>query len=81
MILTDKTSIPNQFNQFFGSVGQKLASKIPKSKKSFLSYLGPESEHIFLLNAVSEADVLLIISDLDISKSSGPSVINTNFLR
>ena len=37
--IADDLTIPNHFNNFFTSVAKSLAHKIPKTPKSFDSYL------------------------------------------
>lgn len=66
--VTDPNVICNQFNSYFSSVGQKLASEIPASDSSPLQYLignYPDME----LSDTSPQEILSIIKDL---KDSGP---------
>ena len=49
IVITDKKTVSNKFNDYFVDVGKKFAQQIPKSDPSFRSYL-PEAnrESIFL---------------------------------
>ena len=46
-VLSDKSSIANEFNNYFGSIGQKIANKIPKGTKAYQCFLCPEVQHRF----------------------------------
>ena len=47
-LITDKKALSEEFNNFFSAIGQNINNKIPKSKRSFESFLGPE-KGLFLL--------------------------------
>ena len=49
----NKTEIADAFNDFFINIGQKLASQIPKSSKTFKAYINK-------VNVVMDSKPLLI---------------------
>ena len=53
-ITTDPLEISNIFNNYFSSVGEKLASRVPPSSCSFTDYLSPNNypNSLFLLQSL-----------------------------
>ena len=43
-----KPETADALNDFFTNIGQKLASEIPKSSKTFETYVNEVKRHIFL---------------------------------
>ena len=57
-ITTDPLEISNIFNNYFSSVGEKLASRVPPSSCSFTEYLSPNNyPNSFFFDAVSPVDI------------------------
>ena len=57
-ITTDPLEISNIFNNYFSSVGEKLASRVPPSSCSFTDYLSPNNyPNSFFFDAVSTVDI------------------------
>ena len=57
-ITTDPLEISNIFNNYFSSVGEKLASRVPPSSCSFTDYLSPNNyPNSFFFDAVSPVDI------------------------
>ena len=55
---TDPLEISNIFNNYFSSVGEKLASPVPPSSCSFTDYLSPNNyPNSFFFDAVSPVDI------------------------
>ena len=75
-----KKAISEEFNNFLSTIGQNINNKIPKSKRPFESFLGPEKESNFTLQPVTENEVIIIIASLDESKA-GSSSISTHYLK
>ena len=67
-------------NDFFVNIGSSVEAKIPKSKRSFVSYLGDSNHKSICLQPCSPTEILLIINDMKSSKASGPNSITTNLL-
>ena len=80
LLITDKKAISEEFNNFFSTIGQNINSKIPKSKRTFGSFLDTEIGSNFTLRPVTENEVITIIAGLDESKA-GSSSISTHFLK
>ena len=49
-IISSAKEISNYFNNFFTSVAEKINKNIVKSKKTHLSYLGPENNNTIFLS-------------------------------
>ena len=67
-------------NDFFVNIGSSVEAKIPKSKRSIVSYLGDSNHKSIYLQPCSPTEILLIINDMKSSKASGPNSITTNVL-
>ena len=75
-----KPEVPNSFNNFFSSIGQKLENDIPKVDIDALSYLNePVFQHNNLSFQTSSTQVEYIIKSLN-SVGGGIDNINTNIL-
>lgn len=79
--ISDSYQIAQEFNNFFVNVGPQLASSIPSSQNSFMSYLGNPSNLSFFLSPTSPIEIEDIISNLSTSKSSGPYSIPIYLLK
>ena len=62
-ITEDGQVISNKFNNFFVNVGTSLAKNIPSSKKCPTEYIVTNSTRLFILDPVSENEVLKILSN------------------
>ena len=65
---------------FFIHVGSTLEKKIPKSNKTFTSYLGNANNNSILLKPCDNTELLLIVNGMNSSKASGPNSFPTNLL-
>ena len=64
--------LPNVLNDFFSSVGQKLASKVPDSNRHFSEYLtNVNCAHSFFFEPVTSLEIELEISLLPSNKAYG----------
>lgn len=81
-ITTDLDKIVNIFNNFFVSVGSKIAEKIPAAEKSFTSFLKNinVSESLYL-SPTSSCEIAKIIKSLDNSKALGPNSFPVKLLK
>ena len=62
--ITENAEIAQTLNQHFCSIGHRLASKIPKSKKSYKHFLSSSSPNSMFLNKIDPKEVYSIIMDL-----------------
>ena len=62
-------------------IGSTIEEKIPKSKRSFKSYLSNPITSALLLEECNEDEIVAIISNFGNRKSSGPNSIPTNLLK
>ena len=69
------------FNDFFSSIGSKLADKIPPSKNDFESYLGRPIEENFVFANITEDIVMDTLKLLKSKNSSGSDKISTKLLK
>ena len=76
----NKPEIVDAFNGFFANIGQKLASQIPKSSKTFETYNNK-------VNVIADSKPLLIrelketFFSLKVNKSSGVDVISFDIIK
>ena len=79
--ITDDLTISNHFNNFFTSVAKNLVNKIPKTPKSFHSYLKSSNENSFFLSPTTKEDIEDILSTLKTNKIAGPGSVPTRILK
>ena len=79
--ITDDLTISNHFNNFFTSVAKNLVNKIPKTPKSFHSYLKNSNKKSFFLSPTKKKDVEDILSTLKRNKKAGPFSVPTRILK
>ena len=70
-IKNSSIDIAESLNYFFVSIGSTLEEKIPKSKKTFYSYLGKSNDNSIFLKPCTDTEVLTIIKYMNISKACG----------
>ena len=71
-ITTDPLEISNIFNNYFSSVGKKLASCVPPSSCSFTDYLSPNNyPNSSFFDAVSSVDIEREILSIPRNKTYG----------
>ena len=80
-VITNKNSIAEIFNDFFINVCSNLASRIPKGKRSFKTYLEKSVLNSFPPNSVQESDIERLINNLNKYKSLGPCSIPSKILQ
>ena len=73
--------IINKLNKHFVSKGPKLASKLPKPKKSSLSYLKQRVRNSMNFKILNENDIVKIVCKLIAGKSSGHDGISVTILK
>ena len=61
-IVTNKTCIAEIFIDFFVNVGSNLASRIPKGKRPFKTYLRKSVVNSVFINPVQESKIEKLIS-------------------
>ena len=81
--LNDNTDMANAFNDFFTNVGPNLDAEIPICQKPNGStlYLSPRIPRSIFISPTDSYEIKDIISNLDDTKSSGPSPIPTKLLK
>ena len=67
----DPIDISNHFNEFFASIGKTYASKIPKPKHNFKTYLTNKNENSLFLQPTNNEEILKIINSLSPKTSTG----------
>ena len=78
---TNPVDIANCFNDYFSTIGSKLANNIFPSKHDHMYFLKSTNPMSFFLNPVSEIEILNLISTLNNSKASGPYSIPTDIFK
>ena len=80
--LTEPSEIVESFNEFFVSVGEKLASTLPESPRSFEYYFeqAPENRY-FEFYEIGPPEILSIIDSLETKKATGHDMISTRAIK
>ena len=73
--------ISEEFNNFFGTIAEKIDKKTPKSNKHFSNYLKNQNLNSLFLDAVTEDEIESIIGSLNSRKTIGPNSIPTRILK
>jgi len=76
--ITDNKDIANTFNNFFSTIGSKLAKDFTSTSSDINVPLNPNS---FLFNRVTSKMVSKIISSLETGKATGPDDIGVKILK
>ena len=79
--ITNPAKIANSFNNFFGSIAQKIENNIITTHKSFTDYLKTPNEKSLFLTPTTANDIKNIINELNSKKTSGPGSIPTEILK
>ena len=78
-VFINPEDISNQFNDFFGNVGPKLASNIQSTGKSYFEYLKNPINSSMYMKPMVEMDITKIIEKFNPNKSAGDDNIG-NFI-
>ena len=82
--IIDETQIPDAFNKYFVELGEKLASKIPRSSispDSFLTDVYYPDTGLFNFQEIPENHVLNLLCGLDSKKATGIDGISSRILK
>ena len=79
--VTENSEIAETLNQHFCSIGKRLASKIPKSKKTFTHFLKSSSPNSMFFNKIDHKEVYSIIADLSSNVTPGLDKITNKVLK
>lgn len=77
---SDSKIICETFNEYFSSVGPKLAEKITPTNGNASRHIEPNANSIFLQPS-SANEVILLINDLKMNKSPGPDKIPAKIIK
>ena len=76
----NKPEIADAFNEFFANIGQKLASQIPKSSKTFETYINKVNV-IMDSKPLSISELKGAFFSLKINKSPGVDDVSFNIIK
>ena len=81
--MEDQNEIVNSFNNFFATIGNTLAEKLPPPRADFKSYLVDQLDtvptHIF--HEIGPAEILPIINEFSHKNATGPDTIPIRALK
>lgn len=81
-IISNKTDIADSFNNFFTSIGEKLANNIPPQEESPLKYLESlNCPYSFYLLPTNHNEVLKTMKDMKNGSSEDNDLLNANFIK
>ena len=82
LISYNSSELPDIMNEYFSSIGQNLASKMPNSQKKFFDYL-PKSRNVdsFIFNPVTQTEIEPEIMTIPLNKAHRLYSFPTRILR
>ena len=80
-VIINKNCIAEVFNNCFVHVGSNLASKKPKGKRPFKTYLRKSVVNSFFINLVQESEIEKLKNYLNQNKNLGPCSIPVKILQ
>ena len=80
-IISDKLSMANCFNNYFCSIGHKLASQLNNSNNNFKQYLPDGNIHSIFLKPADEHEIEKIIDAFDNKKAVGINDIPVKIMK
>ena len=69
--INDVQAVPEKFNNFFGSIEEKLAKSVSKRFTSFKSFVKLSHKPSIFVKALSSYQIFKIIENLNVNKSLG----------
>ena len=79
--ITNPSEMVEILNKFYVNIGKTVGKKIPKGNKTFLHYLTDRNAFNIILNPCTMDEIKIYISDMRVSKATGPNSIPTNLLK
>ena len=79
--IDDPQKMATIFNKFFVNVSKKIASAIPRTRKSPLDYLKHSNDKRFVLFSVAPEEMECLINSLQDGKAAGPYSIPVKLLK
>ena len=79
--ITDPKEMADIINNFYVNIGRTIDKKIPNIHKPFSNDLPDRNIYDIVLNPCSRNEVKQYISDLTVSKASGPNSLPTSILK
>ena len=80
--ITDTQTITSEFNDFFCTVGEKLAGRFENNgNKEFINYLDKRIQQSVFLSGVTEEEIMLEIKQLSTNKSPGYDEFTAKFFK
>ena len=71
----------NTLNKFYVNIGKSVEEKIPKGNKTFTHYLENRNAFNIVLHPCINEEIKKYISDMTVSKATGPNSIPMNLLK
>ena len=79
-LAVEPVDVADEFNNYFSTIASKLQDKITHSGKDFSFYLKNFNNNNFFISPTDKNEIANIISNISISKATGPHSIPTNIL-
>ena len=79
--ISNKKKPSKEFNNFLGTIAERIGKKTPKSNEQFSNYLKNQNLSLFFLDAVAEDETESITAKLNSRKAIGPNSIPTHILK
>src|SRR5260221_5786291 len=80
-IATNPNQISNMMNDYFCHVGENLVKEIPDIGKTHMQYMRHSVQNSIYLEPITRAELLLLIENLNLHKSSGADNIGPKIIK
>ena len=81
VLLFNPVKIAENFNFFFTNIGPNIAKRIPKGRKSPMTYLNDKILKSFFFYSTNPDEIIKIIKSFSNNKSAGPNSLPTPILK
>ena len=81
ILLFNPVQTPRTFNFFFTNIGTNIAKRIPKGRKSPMTYLNDKILKSFFFYSTTPDEIIKIIKSFSNNKSAGPNSLPTPILK
>ena len=81
VLLFNPVKIAENFNFFFTNIGPNIAKRIPKGRKSPMTYLNDKILKSFFFYSTTPDEIIKIIKSFSNNKSAGPNSLPTPILK
>ena len=79
--ITVHVEMVNTINKFYVNIGKSVEQKVPRKETQFSHYLNTKNNYNIVLHPCTEEEVRKYISNLPVSKASGPNSVPISIMK